>query len=104
MLSFDYTFPGRSSSEPKMKIETIATRRLAAMLASLMVVFGSGILRLHAQSKSGTNALHGMAYEFLRNDVFDARGFFAPTRSIYKQSDFGASLGGPVVVPTPDTR
>jgi hypothetical protein len=50
-------------------------------------------------SKSGTNQLHGSVYEFLRNDHFDARGFFAKTRSIYKQSDFGASVGGPVVLP-----
>jgi hypothetical protein len=43
--------------------------------------------------------LHGVAYEFLRNDALDARGFFAPTRSIYKQHDFGATLGGPVFIP-----
>ena len=58
---------------------------------------GGGVITF--VSKSGTNTLHGTAYEFLRNDDLDARGFFAPTRSIYKQSDFGASLGGPVVVP-----
>ena len=50
-------------------------------------------------SKSGTNAYHGSAYEFLRNDDMDARGFFASTRSIYKQSDFGATIGGPVTIP-----
>ena len=50
-------------------------------------------------SKSGTNELHGVAYDFLRNDKFDARGFFAPTRSVYKQNDFGATLGGPVYLP-----
>lgn len=50
-------------------------------------------------SKSGTNTFHGTAYDFLRNDALDARGFFAPSRSIYKQNDFGASGGGPVIVP-----
>jgi D-alanyl-D-alanine carboxypeptidase/D-alanyl-D-alanine-endopeptidase (penicillin-binding protein 4) len=44
-----------------MKIEKIAARRLAVMLASLLVVFGSGISRLHAQSKSGTATVHGTA-------------------------------------------
>jgi hypothetical protein len=58
---------------------------------------GGGVITF--ASKSGTNQLHGTAYEFLRNDDLDARGFFAPTRSIYKQSDFGASIGGPVVIP-----
>jgi Carboxypeptidase regulatory-like domain len=58
---------------------------------------GGGVITF--VSKSGTNTLHGTAYEFLRNDDLDARGFFAATRSIYKQSDFGASGGGPVVIP-----
>jgi hypothetical protein len=50
-------------------------------------------------SKSGTNTVHGSAYEFARNDALDARGFFGATKQVYKQHDFGASLGGPVVVP-----
>ena len=58
---------------------------------------GGGVITF--ASKSGTNAYHGSAYEFLRNDDLDARGFFAQTRGIYKQSDFGASLGGPVEIP-----
>ena len=50
-------------------------------------------------SRSGTNEVHGAAYDFLRNDDLDARGFFAPTRSVYKQNDFGATLGAPVYFP-----
>src|SRR5258706_636599 len=50
-------------------------------------------------SKSGTNDVHGNAYEFLRNHDLDARPFFAASRQIYKQSDFGATLGGPVWIP-----
>jgi len=58
---------------------------------------GGGIISF--ASKSGTNELHGSAYDFLRNDDLDARGFFAQTRGIYKQNDFGFSLGGPVWIP-----
>ncbi|HYM10801.1 MAG TPA: TonB-dependent receptor [Bryobacterales bacterium] len=58
---------------------------------------GGGVMTF--SSKSGTNDLHGNAYDFLRNDDLDARGFFAPSRSIYKQNDFGATLGGPVYIP-----
>ena len=54
-------------------------------------------------SKSGTNALHGTAYEFLRNNVLDANNFFNNARRIarpiYKQHDFGGSVGGPVYIP-----
>ncbi len=50
-------------------------------------------------SKSGTNQLHGTAYEFLRNDAFDARRFFEAERGAYKQHDFGFSVGGPVLLP-----
>src|SRR2546425_296672 len=50
-------------------------------------------------SKSGTNDLHGDAYEFLRNQDLDARGFFAATKAVYKQNDFGATVGGPVWLP-----
>jgi hypothetical protein len=49
--------------------------------------------------RSGTNQLHGSAYELLRNDALDARGFFAPTTPILKQNEFGATVGGPVIIP-----
>ncbi len=58
---------------------------------------GGGVISF--ASKSGTNELHGSAYDFLRNDDLDARGFFPATRGIYKQNDFGVSLGGPVWLP-----
>lgn len=47
--------------------------------------------------KSGTNALHGSVFEFLRNDKLDARNFFALGRPAFKQNQFGGSLGGPVL-------
>ena len=50
-------------------------------------------------SKSGTNEFHGSVYNFLRNDALDEKGFFEPTKGIYRQNNFGASLGGPVQIP-----
>ncbi len=46
--------------------------------------------------KHGTDQFHGSAYEFLRNDDFDARNFFSPTVAPLKQNDFGFTLGGPI--------
>ncbi|AXC11697.1 Oar protein [Acidisarcina polymorpha] len=47
-------------------------------------------------SRQGSNAFHGNAFEFLRNTNLDARGYFDPTRSAFKQNQFGGTLGGPV--------
>ncbi len=49
--------------------------------------------------RSGTNTYHGQAWEFLRNNVFDARNFFAVTDPPLKQNQFGAGFGGPVILP-----
>lgn len=50
-------------------------------------------------TKSGTNKLHGSAFEFLRNSALDARNYFNsdPRKSVFQNSNFGASLGGPVI-------
>ena len=58
---------------------------------------GGGMLTF--SSKSGTNEYHGAVYDFLRNEALDARGFFESKKSVYKQNDFGAAGGGPVVIP-----
>ena len=45
----------------------------------------------------GNNALHGSAYEFLRNSFFDARNYFDSARiPEFQRNNFGASLGGPI--------
>ena len=47
--------------------------------------------------KSGTNQLHGTAYEFLRNEALDAKNLFATAKPPYKRNDYGASAGGPII-------
>ncbi len=47
-------------------------------------------------TKSGTNAFHGDAFEFLRNTNLDARNYFSPARGAFDQNQFGGTLGGPV--------
>lgn len=48
-------------------------------------------------TKAGTNEFHGSAYEYLRNNIFDAKDFFALTNPEYRQNVFGGSLGGPII-------
>jgi hypothetical protein len=47
-------------------------------------------------TKSGSNQLHGSGFEFLRNTALDARNFFSPERSFYRQNQFGGTVGGPI--------
>jgi Carboxypeptidase regulatory-like domain len=55
---------------------------------------------LNATIKSGSNQFHGDAWEFLRNDKFDAANFFENSGGIpkgeYRQNQFGATFGGPI--------
>ncbi|MBS1822087.1 MAG: TonB-dependent receptor [Acidobacteria bacterium] len=60
---------------------------------------GSGA-NIDLVSKTGTNKFHGSAWEFLRNDIFNANDFFlkqgGQKRPTLKQNQFGGSLGGPI--------
>lgn len=49
--------------------------------------------------KTGGNRFHGQLFEYLRNDVFDARNFFAAERPKLRRHQYGATLDGPVLVP-----
>jgi hypothetical protein len=73
--------------------------------------FGRGAGVVSVSTKSGSNQLHGTAYEYLRNDAFDARNFFVrkverPDGSLQKdpvppldRHQFGGALGGAFVIP-----
>jgi Carboxypeptidase regulatory-like domain len=51
---------------------------------------------INVVTKSGSNELHGSGFEFLRNTALDARNFFSPERSFYRQNQFGGTVGGPL--------
>ena len=61
---------------------------------------GSGTIEV--ETKSGTSAFHGDVYEFVRNDIFNARNYFNdPNQPVppYKKNDFGYTIGGPIYIP-----
>ena len=51
---------------------------------------------VNAVTKSGTNAFHGAAFEFIRNGDLNARDFFATKRDTLKRNQFGGTVGGPI--------
>jgi len=52
---------------------------------------------VNASIKSGTNAIHGSLWEYIRNDAFDIKEYFNPVVSKYRQNQFGATLGFPII-------
>jgi len=62
---------------------------------------GQGMAVIAVALKSGTNQVHGSAFEFFRNQVLDARNFFntSSERPAVKQNQFGATFGAPVWIP-----
>src|SRR5262249_244426 len=52
---------------------------------------------LNIATKSGTNQFHGEVFDYLRNDVFDARNFFDIAKPAFRRNQYGGTLGGPIV-------
>jgi hypothetical protein len=84
-LSLPFPFP---DALQEFKVET------STLTAQNGIHSGASI---NSVTKSGTNAFHGDAFEFLRNDLFNARNYFATTNSSLKRNQFGGTLGGRIV-------
>jgi Carboxypeptidase regulatory-like domain/TonB dependent receptor len=63
---------------------------------SMKAQFGRGGAAVNVALRSGSNSLHGSAFEFLRNTVFDAENYFATGRPPFHMNQYGGSLGGPL--------
>ena len=68
---------------------------------SMKAEFGRGGAAVNATLKSGTNQVHGGAFEYLRNNSLDARNYFNPTSNGPKaglhRNQFGFYIGGPII-------
>ncbi len=88
--------PAGSAAGTVLGVETIREFRVEANSYGAEFGRNSGG-QINAVSKSGTNTWHGSAYEFHRNDNFDARNFFdAAKKPEFKRNQFGGSFGGPI--------
>jgi len=76
-------------------VDAIAEFRVQTNLYTAEVGRSAGAI-INIITKAGTNAYHGSAYEFFRNDIFDATNWGALSHTELRQNQYGASLGGPI--------
>ena len=86
---------GRNSFAVGASVEAIGEFRVQTGLAPAEFGRGGGVI-INVATKTGTNTFHGSLYEFIRNDKFDSRPFFANRVSPLKRNQFGGAIGGPV--------
>ncbi|MCC6589968.1 MAG: TonB-dependent receptor [Bryobacterales bacterium] len=101
----NFLLDGVYSGDPKLNTFGVnppvdGVREFEVATSSYDASFGrNGGAQVNVILKSGTNALHGTAYEFFRNGALDARNYFAPAREPaprYQRNQYGFSVGGPV--------
>ncbi|MGJ5814544.1 TonB-dependent receptor domain-containing protein [Paludibaculum fermentans] len=79
-------------------VDAIAEFKVETGLYSAEFGRGGGAM-VSVVTKSGTNDFHGVLFEFLRNDVLDARNYFASSserKPPLRRNQFGGSIGGPI--------
>ncbi len=102
--SNNYTLDGMVNTDtalntPAVILSQDAIQEFKVQSETYSAEFGFSANQVNIVSKSGTNELHGAAFEFNRNDAFDASTHFQATKPLLRQNQFGFVLGGPVVLP-----
>jgi hypothetical protein len=100
------TMDGVVATEPRINtmsftpsIEAIEEFKVQSAVYSAEYGFNSGA-QVNVAIKSGTNSLHGTLFEFVRNDRFDARGFFSQpgqSKNQLRRNQYGLVASGPVI-------
>jgi hypothetical protein len=120
--SNNYTLDGTDNNDPFFNNSAFNQTGIGGAPASILPIDAIQEFNLQSQfnaeygrnsgsviniiTKSGTNQFHGSGFEFVRNDLFDARNYFNRSidpsgnripKSEFRNNQFGASLGGPIV-------
>jgi len=93
----DYT-NGAPGSAGGVNLGADAIKEFSVLASNYTAEYGrtsGGVI--NAITRSGSNSIHGSAYEFFRNDALDARNFFNGTKPPLRRNQFGGSLGGPII-------
>lgn len=90
----------RRNTGPMVNLPIESVQEFKMMTSGYSAEFGryaGGVLSVI--TKSGSNRLRGSLYEFLRNDMWDATGYFDVEKSKLRRNQFGATVTGPVYIP-----
>ena len=99
--SVELAAAGRRAEMVQPSIDAIAEFKVQTNAYSAEFGRGMGGV-VNLTIKSGANSFHGAAFEFVRNEIFDARNFFTPPNTAkpsFKRNQYGLAFGGPVIVP-----
>jgi hypothetical protein len=93
-----YTVDGAASATTVPNPDTISEFKIQT--SQYDAGYGTRVPNVNLVTRTGENAFHGDAWEFLRNDIFNANSFFrnaaGQSRATLKQNQFGGTLGGPI--------
>ena len=100
IIDNEYTF-NRVMVQPSVE----SVQEFKVLTGTFSAEYGRGAGLVTTQTRSGSNAFHGSAFEFLRNNFFDARNYFNSKATgngkpnpqpPFRRNQYGASIGGPV--------
>src|SRR5437764_3296426 len=102
--SNNYTLDGLINTDtalntPAVILSQDAIQEFKIQSETYSAEYGFSANQVNIITKSGSNQLHGTAFEFLRNDAFDSKAPFQKTIPELRQNQFGFVVGGPVYIP-----
>ena len=74
-----------------------SVQEIKVISSAVTAEYGRGMAVISAVTKSGTNEMHGSAWNYFRNDKLDARRFFDRSKAKLRYNQFGATVGGPIL-------
>jgi hypothetical protein len=90
---------GESSSNFRLQSSLENVQEFRVESSNYPAEYGTGTGgQITVVTKSGSNAFHGGLFEYIRNNIFDARNFFdSADKSALRMNQFGGSIGGPII-------
>ncbi len=90
-----FTAPGTAAAGDMPGVEAI--QEFQVLTHNYSAAYGGASAAVVSfATRTGTNKFHGNVYDFVRNDIFDARAFFDQQKPPFRRNQFGGSLGGPI--------